>query len=140
MQTKSKVLVVDSSESTRIFTRFTLNNDGHRASVVSSGARALDTVKDEMFDVFVVNTHLSDMDGLDLVRELRLIKAFQHTPILMLNELYSTVSQEEGEQAGVTHWLTKPISPHKLLDLMRELSHHVDGQLSYYDEEEGGDP
>ncbi len=125
MSTSSKILIIDSSESTRTFMRYILTNAGHRVSVSANGAKALETLKDETFDIFLIDLRLSDMDGFDLVKEIRSILAFKTKPILAVNQLYSDLVIEQGEKAGVTHWVTQPVSPYKLLTLIKDLTYKI---------------
>lgn len=122
MLVKSKVLIVDASESTRTFMRFILNNSGFRITVVPSGARALQEIEDQLFDAFLIDLRLPDMDGLELVREIRNMQAFEETPILAVTQFFNTDSQEQEAEAGVTHWITQPVAPKALIDMVTEIS------------------
>lgn len=122
MLVKSKILIIDASESTRTFMRYVLNNSGYRASVAINAARALEEVEDQMFDVILVDLRLPDMDGLDLIKEIRLINTFQDIPILAVTQFFNTDTQEQEAAAGVTHWITQPVAPQKLIEIVTEIS------------------
>lgn len=122
MIVKSKILIIDSGESTRNFMRFVLVNSGYRVTVAPTAVKALELVEDEMFDVIVIDLRLPDMDGLDLIREIRLLNAFEDIPILAVTQFFHTDAQENEAAAGVTHWIVQPVSPHKLSEMVAEIS------------------
>ena len=122
MLVKCKVLIIDASESTRTFMRFILNNSGYRVTVVANAAKAMEEVEDQIFDVILIDPRLLDSDGLDLIREIRSIKAFSAIPILAVTQFFNKGNQEQEAAAGVTHWITQPVSPHKLGEIMTEIS------------------
>ena len=122
MLVKSKVLIIDASESTRTFMRFILNNSGYRVTVVKNGAKAMEEIEDQNFDVFLIDLRLPDMEGLELIREIRAISAFEHTPILAVTQFFNKDSHEEEEKAGVTHWITQPVAPQKLIEIVTQIS------------------
>jgi len=122
MLVKSKVLIIDAAESTRTFMRFILNNSGYRVTSVNTGAKALENINDELFDVIVIDLRLPDMDGLELVRGIRSFDTDEQIPILAVTQFFNTETQEQEAAAGVTHWITQPVSPHKLIEIMDEIS------------------
>lgn len=122
MKVKSKVLIIDSGESTRSFMRFVLVNAGHRVVVAKTGVQALELVEDELFDLILIDLHLPDIDGYDVIKQLRTISTFGTKPILAVNPLYNDVAPERGKDAGVTQWITQPVSPKKLVEMVKDLS------------------
>ncbi|MDH5446662.1 MAG: response regulator [Gammaproteobacteria bacterium] len=122
MLVKAKVLIIDASESTRTFMRFILSNSGFRISVASTAAKALEEIEDQNFDVIVIDPRTPDMDGLDLVREIRSVKAFSEIPILAVTQFFNTDAQDDQKAAGISHWITQPVSPHKLIGLVDSIS------------------
>jgi len=122
MIVKSKVLIIDSGESTRSFMRFILINAGFRVSIARTGQKALELADEEMFDVILIDPRLSDMEGVECIRQLRLIKAFESIPILAVSQPHNTANREEEAAAGVTHWIDQPVAPHKLIDVITEIS------------------
>jgi two-component system chemotaxis response regulator CheY len=55
------------------------------------------------------------MDGITLVRELRLLASYKFTPMLVLTTEAAPEKKMQGKQAGATGWLVKPFNPEKLL-------------------------
>lgn len=122
MIVKSKILIIDSGESTRNFMRFILINSGYRVSVAKTAAQAMELVDEQIFDVILIDIRLPDRDGLELIMEIRQINAFVDIPILAVTQFFNTDAQENEATAGITHWITQPVSPHKLIELITEIS------------------
>ena len=122
MLVKAKVLIIDKSESTRTFMRFILSNSGYRVIVADTAAKAMEIIDEEQFDVLIIDPRLADRDSLELIREIRRIKAFANIPILAVTQFFSQNNQEEEARAGITHWISQPVSPNKLIGVLHEIS------------------
>ncbi|MFZ0871482.1 MAG: response regulator, partial [Rhodanobacter sp.] len=61
------------------------------------------------------------MDGLSMVRELRVLPEYKGVPILMLTTESNTEKKMEGKAAGATGWLVKPFDPEQLLATVRRV-------------------
>lgn len=122
MLVKAKVLIIDQSESTRTFMRFILSNSGYRITAVDNAAKTAELLEEELFDVIIIDPRLADKDGLELVSEIREIKAFAEIPILAVTQFFNTENQGKEAEAGISHWITQPVSPHKLIEIMKEIS------------------
>jgi two-component system chemotaxis response regulator CheY len=55
------------------------------------------------------------MDGIALVRELRLLPAYKGVPILILTTESALERKLLGKEAGATGWLVKPFNAEQLL-------------------------
>jgi two-component system chemotaxis response regulator CheY len=74
-----------------------------------------DVKKGLTFDLAIVDINMPQMNGLELVRELRKIPHVQRKPILALTTESSPEMKMKGRQAGLTGWITKPFSKPKLI-------------------------
>ena len=116
-----KVLIVDDFESTRVFIRYVLANAGFKTTVVSNANQALDAIDDEVFDLIITDVNLPDMDGFDFISELSTLEKLENTLIMVVSMDNSKKSRQRGESLGVTNWFSKPISPIKLVDYLKEI-------------------
>jgi len=65
------VLVVDDLEANRIVAEGLLKSLGHRPLTVGNGLAALDAIASEPFDAVLLDLHMQDMDGLELLQRIR---------------------------------------------------------------------
>jgi two-component system chemotaxis response regulator CheY len=61
------------------------------------------------------------MNGLALVRALRLLPGYRAAPILILTTESGTEMKNQGRAAGATGWLVKPFDPQRLIEVVRKL-------------------
>lgn len=114
----TKILAVDDSPSLRQMVTFTLKGAGHDVSEASDGVEALNIAKGQAFDLVITDINMPNMDGLQLIAELRKLPNFKFTPILCLTTESSDDKKKQGKAAGATGWIVKPFSPEKLLATM----------------------
>ncbi|WP_162909858.1 response regulator [Aggregatilinea lenta] len=113
-----KILIVDDDRTTTKLLQTLLELDGFEVSMLSRGEKALEMAQEIKPDVFLVDYHLSDMEGIDLVAALRGSPLFATTPIVMASGLNV---EESALGAGANVFLFKPFEPGKLADLFNEL-------------------
>lgn len=118
-----KILSVDDSRTMREMVAMTLRKAGFEVIQADDGVNALKVLESNNNDVDVIITDLNmpNMDGLQLVRELRARPAFKGTPILFLTTRNSDADKAQGRAAGATGWIAKPFDPHKLVQVVNKV-------------------
>ncbi|OQY00656.1 MAG: two-component system response regulator [Bacteroidetes bacterium 4572_117] len=109
------ILIVDDSESIREVVSFTLENAGYNVIVAIDGADALPHLDGKVIDLLLTDLHMPNMDGINLIREVRKIEAYKRIPILFLTTESQRDKKIEAKAAGATGWIIKPFVPAKLL-------------------------
>jgi two-component system cell cycle response regulator len=111
------ILLVDDQEWTSRSIESILRPKGHVVLKAYTGQQALDLVTKVSPDALIVDVHLPDIDGIDLVRKLRASPTIQSTtPVLMITG--GSVSRAERLEAlGAGAWdiLTHPVEPNELV-------------------------
>jgi len=117
------VLVVDDQEWTSRSIESILRPKGHVVLKAYTGRQALDLVQKVSPDAIIVDFHLPDLDGIDVVREIRRAPTvYPVTPLLMMSA--SAVGRAERLEAlGVGAWgfLHHPLDPGELVLRMETL-------------------
>jgi two-component system chemotaxis response regulator CheY len=93
----------------------TLTSAGYDVQQAQDGREALKIAGSSSFDLVITDVNMPEMDGLTLVRELRGMASYKHTPLLVLTTEASTERKMQGREAGATGWIVKPFNPDKLL-------------------------
>jgi CheY-like chemotaxis protein len=97
----------------------TLEEEGFRVVLCSDGAVALQRISSTArYDLFIVDNHLPNVNGIELIRHTRQLSHRQTIPIIMLS---ATDSQREAYQAGVNVFLKKPEGIKKLVESANQL-------------------
>lgn len=113
------ILAVDDSPSMRALVQATLTEAGFDVLQASDGQEALDLAKKHTVKVVLADVNMPRLDGLSLVKELRALRAYRFTPILMLTTEIDPAKKKTAKSAGATGWLVKPFDPKSLIDTIR---------------------
>jgi len=122
VQTAAKILVVEDEPAIRRAVRTNLTGHGFRVVEVESGMKAIEEQAARRVDLILLDLGLPDMDGLDVIRDIR---ARSQTPIVIL-----TVRDAEREKVaaldlGADDYLTKPFGADELLARIRLALRHA---------------
>jgi two-component system chemotaxis response regulator CheY len=117
----SRILAADDSASMRQMVTFTLKGAGYDVVEAEDGVKALEIARKESFDLVLSDVNMPNMDGLELVKNLRTLPNYKFTPILMLTTESGTDRKMEGKQAGATGWIVKPFNPDQLLNTIKRV-------------------
>lgn len=113
-----KIMIVDDDRTTVKLLQTLLEMDGFDVVVVGYGQQALSLAQTSRPDIFMVDYHLADMDGVDLIRQIRAHSEFAHTPIVVAS---GRNVEDEVLKAGANLFLVKPFEPNKLADTFYNL-------------------
>ncbi|WP_066355694.1 response regulator [Aliarcobacter skirrowii] len=112
----AKLLIVDDSTMLRDMLNYALNEGGYTDVVEAiDGVDGLAKAKSATFDLIITDINMPNMDGIDLVSELRKIPQYSKTPILVLTTERGDEMKAKGKVAGATGWIVKPFVPDQLL-------------------------
>jgi two-component system chemotaxis response regulator CheY len=112
------ILAVDDSASMRQMVSFTLRSSGYEVIEAVDGQDALDKIGDKQVDLVLTDQNMPRMDGLTLIKQLRVQDRFKRTPILVLTTESSDEMKLAGRAAGATGWMVKPFDPARLLEVI----------------------
>ncbi|MBK6660267.1 MAG: response regulator [Proteobacteria bacterium] len=111
----ASILAVDDSASMRQMVAFTLKGAGYNVIEAVDGKDALEKAKSGGADVVLTDVNMPNMDGIELVRQLRQLPKYKFTPMLLLTTESGADKKAQGKAAGATGWLVKPFNPEQLL-------------------------
>ncbi len=95
-----------------------LELDGFEVVMAPRGEDALKLIRERLPDLMLIDYHLSDMAGIEVVARLRAEQQFAKLPIVMTSGLDL---KEEALAAGANRFLVKPFEPGRLSTLFRDL-------------------
>jgi len=113
-----KILTVDDSASIRQMVSFTLKQAGYEVVEAEDGQDGLNKAKSESVDLIITDLNMPNMNGIELIRNLRQVGNYKFTPILMLTTESDDAKKSDGKQAGATGWIVKPFNPEQLLKVI----------------------
>lgn len=111
-----RILVVDDDPQIRRVMRVTLTGQGYEVDDAKSGESALEKLRQERFDLVLLDMNMAGMDGLETCRAIR---AQSEIAIVMLTVRDKESDKVEALDAGADDYVTKPYNTPELLARIR---------------------
>ena len=118
---KPRALVVDDAPDVTEMLSILLQYAGYEVVTVYSGAQALEAVRAEAFDVVVSDIGMPGMNGYELAAAVRSLPDYQATPMIAVTGFSMYEDRDRALQSGFNAFLTKPINPRDLVNLVERL-------------------
>jgi two-component system, OmpR family, KDP operon response regulator KdpE len=119
---KSLVLVIEDDAAMRRFIRASLGAAGYRVAEAAAGREALSAAPLQPPDVVLLDLGLPDMDGLEVIRELR---SWSQVPVVVVSARGREKDKVAALDAGADDYLTKPFGVPELLARLRVAIRHA---------------
>ncbi|GAB5490701.1 MAG: hypothetical protein Phog2KO_09160 [Phototrophicaceae bacterium] len=114
----SKILIVDDDSVTVSLLEMLLELDGFTVLIARRGADVLPKVAEDKPDLIMIDYHLTDIAGVEVIKDLRAHADFKDIPIVMASGMDMSV---EAMEAGADKFIIKPFEPSDLPDLFNRL-------------------
>jgi two-component system chemotaxis response regulator CheY len=116
---KKRVMAVDDSPTVRQVLQMTLEGAGYEVVDAVDGKDALAKLTGSQIDMLVTDLNMPNMDGIELIRNVRQSPGNRFLPIIMLTTESQPEKKLEGKAAGASGWIVKPFKPEQLLAVVR---------------------
>lgn len=114
-----RILVVEDDATNAEMTCALLRSQGHEVMLVDNASRALRMLEEHAFELLLVDVRMPDMDGTDLVREIRRNEPTGvRLPIVALTANAAEDARADCLAAGMDEFLTKPVDVGVLDELL----------------------
>jgi len=119
-----RILIIDDETQIRRFLRVTLTGHGYVVKDVGTGKEGLDAVARFSPDLIVLDLGLPDINGLDIVLQLR---EWSKVPVIILSVKGQETDKITVLDAGADDYVTKPFAMGELLARIRAAMRHITG-------------
>jgi DNA-binding response OmpR family regulator len=102
-----RILLVDDEQSLQKLLAYPLRQEGYEVVSAMNGQEALDSFRDQAFDLVVLDVMLPKVDGFEVCRQLR---SKSSVPIIMLTAKDEEFDKVLGLELGADDYITKPFS------------------------------
>lgn len=106
-----RILVVDDIEANRDLLARRLSRDGHSVETAQDGLAALQALREQPFDLVLLDLMMPGMNGYDVLKTMKSDTALRHIPVIMISALNETDSVLRCIEAGAQDYLLKPFDP-----------------------------
>jgi putative two-component system response regulator len=117
----ARILIVDDDGAIRRFLERLLSPAGYAVEAVGTAEEALARLHAEPPDLVLLDLHLPDRSGQEVLEEIRDNPLTRLLPVVMLTGASSHAERMRAQALGVTDFLSKPFSPDELLPRVRAL-------------------
>ncbi|MBN1123738.1 MAG: CBS domain-containing protein [Sedimentisphaerales bacterium] len=122
-----KILVVEDNPSNQMLFSLILKKLGLEVVIAAEGQEGLEKVRQEPFDLILMDMQMPTMNGYEASRQIR--QEGYEVPIIAVTADAMKGDQEKCLQAGCTEYLSKPIDKTKLIEILQKyLSGIAQGQ------------
>ena len=122
MNIREKILVIEDEKSISHFISTVLNNNGYEAMQARSGSEALSMISSHCPDLVILDLGLPDMDGLEILRQLR---SWSSLPVVVVSARSHEKDKVTALDLGADDYLTKPFGTDELLARVRTAIRHT---------------
>ena len=117
-QTAPRVLVIDDEAQIRRFLDIGLRAEGYQVMLAATGREGLGLAATQSPDVVILDIGLPDMEGHDVLREIR---QWSEVPVLMLSVRDAENEKVRALDGGANDYVTKPFGIQELMARLRAL-------------------
>lgn len=119
---KMKILVVDDFSTMRRIVKNVLKQLGYEnIEEAEDGVQALSKLKAGKFDFMVTDWNMPNMEGIDLLKNLRADPELKNLPVLMVTAEAEKEKVVEAIKAGVNNYVVKPFTAEVLKEKMDKI-------------------
>lgn len=115
---QSRILVVDDNGEIREVVNILLSGEGYEVSEAADGVRALEKIRNEVYDLIILDVMMPGMDGYQTCLEIR---KTSNAPILFLSARSQVEDKNLGFSSGGDDFLPKPFSYSELVSRVKAL-------------------
>ena len=122
MNNSATIIVIEDEVQIRRFLRTTLVSEGYHVIEAETGKQGLTEASMSKPDLIILDLGLPDMDGVEVVKELR---TWSSVPIIVLSARSQESDKVSALDAGTNDYLVKPFGVGELLARIRVALRHV---------------
>ncbi|GAA0122921.1 MAG: response regulator transcription factor [Clostridium argentinense] len=107
-----KILIVEDDLSIAELQKDYLEISGFEVDICTDGVKGLNAIKENTYDLIILDVMLPKIDGFDI---LRIIQENKDMPVLMVSAKKEEIDKIKGLTLGADDYITKPFSPGELV-------------------------
>jgi phosphoribosyl 1,2-cyclic phosphodiesterase/ActR/RegA family two-component response regulator len=108
---KPKFVIIEDDSATAEIQKALLVRAGYEVDVVLDAANSIDSLLNLKPDIVIIDIMMPGMDGLEVVRRVRLLKELAHLKIIVVSAKNYAADRERALAMGANGMLLKPVSP-----------------------------
>lgn len=122
MTIRDKVLIIEDEQSISNFISTVLSANGYDTLLAARGEEALSMISSHCPDLIILDLGLPDMDGLDILHEVR---SWSNLPVIVVSARTHERDKVAALDAGADDYIEKPFGTSELLARIRTAIRHT---------------
>ena len=118
----ASVLVIDDEQLMRDFVKETLSRSGYKVAVTADGKSGMEILEKEPFDLVVTDLKMSQMDGLEVLRQVR--TSFPGVDVVVMTAYATVETAVSALKAGAIDYIMKPFTPDEIEVVVQKAVEH----------------
>ncbi len=119
-----RVLVVDDEHGNREILKQLLEHTGYQVTTAKNGREAVELVKNNFYDVILMDVNMPEMDGIEAVRRIRELGS--HSVIIMVTSYDDLRTMEDSASVGADDFITKPVDFTELIAKLHMIKENME--------------
>ena len=115
----ARILLVEDNELNQQVATEILELAGCKVSLAGDGVQAVKKVREDPYDIVLMDVQMPVMDGFAATREIRALPKFTMLPIIAMTANAMKEDKDRCLEAGMIDYVTKPIDPDALFATLR---------------------
>ena len=111
-----RILIVDDDSMNLKVAKVILESNGYKTITAISAAECLETLKEEMVDLVLLDIEMPIMNGIKTLEYMRSHEKFKEIPVMFLTADADIETVKEAARLGAKGYVKKPFLPHDLLE------------------------
>ncbi|HHT9118210.1 MAG TPA: response regulator transcription factor [Candidatus Hypogeohydataceae bacterium YC38] len=116
-----KILLVEDEPSIARLVQFKLAKEGFDVTPKRNGREALEWLEDNKPDLILLDVMMPEMDGMEVLRQLKEDDSLKHIPVIMLSAKGQRSEIERCLTSGAADYIVKPFSPAEIIERVNAL-------------------
>lgn len=128
MSTKT-ILAVDDEPHILELLQYNLESAGYEVVKAETGEDAMNYIENQSYEftVILLDWMLPGIDGIEVLKRIRMNERYRNVPIIMLTAKSDEISKVVGLEIGADDYLSKPFGVHELLARMKAVMRRSGG-------------
>jgi CheY-like chemotaxis protein len=129
LKSLQRILLADDEPDILEVSRIALETvGGYKVAVCESGADFLKLLPEFEPDFVIIDALMPDMNGLEVLSQMRMVDGFRKTPAVFLTGLVLERDLRALRASGAAAVITKPFDPMKLPQQINDIWREIDGE------------
>ncbi|MBN2545649.1 MAG: hybrid sensor histidine kinase/response regulator [Spirochaetes bacterium] len=123
MNTKKTILYIEDDYNSRLLLKKIVENHGYKLVEATDGFSGLELVERQNFDLILLDINIIGMNGYEIATRIKSIEKCRNTPLVAITANLIKNTKDIALISGCDGYLTKPIVPDKIINLLEEYIH-----------------